>query len=100
MSEMAGEIVGAKLVLGIEPLVFKIVRPFAKGGPTFGAEISISFNLRQRGQHDQHVTGLFDWHLIALGAFAAAIDLAVSQRISAEIVRREGKLPARRGGVI
>ena len=39
---------------------------------------------------------LLDRHLVLFGPLAAAVDLAVGLRDSAEVVRGEGELPARR----
>ena len=40
-----------------------------------------------------------DGHLVFLGAFAAAVDLAVGNRIGAQVVWGEGPFPARQGGI-
>ena len=45
-------------------------------------------------EHDEHVAGLFDGHLIFIGPFAAAVGLAVGERVGAEVVRGEGEAPA------
>ena len=56
--------------------------------------------MRQRREHDQHIAALFDRHLIFFGAFGAAVDLAISPRVGAEIVRRERPAPTRHTGVL
>ena len=55
---------------------------------------------RDHGRDDEHVARLLDRHLVLLGLLAAAVDLAVGLRIRAQVVRGEGELPPRRGGVV
>ena len=98
--EMAGEVVGAELVLRVKALGLEVLGPLLQHRPILLAKIGIALDLRQRGQQHQHVAGLLDRHLVLFGALTAAIDLAIGQRVSAEVVRRKRPPPARRSRVI
>ncbi len=92
--EVPGEVVGAKLVFRIKSLVLEILRPLLQLRPIKPGEVGVAFHLRDGRHQDQQVAAFLDGHLVVLAAFAAAIDLAVGLRVSAEVVRREGKRPA------
>ena len=49
---------------------------------------------------DEQIAALLHGHLVVFGAFAAAVDLAIGERIGAQIVRRKRPLPARQRGVL
>ena len=100
MCEVPGKIVGAKLVLGIKSFGFEIIGPFLENRPVLGAKIRIALNLCQRGQQDKHITGLLDGHLVGFGPLAAAVNLPIGLRISAEIMGSKRPTPARGGRVI
>ncbi len=63
-------------------------------------EVGVPFDLGEGAEHDEHVAGLFDGHLVLFGALAPAVDLAVGLGIGAEVVGGEGELPASAGGVL
>ena len=100
MGQVTGEVVGAQLILGVETLGLEIVGPLVQDRPVLAGEVRVALGLGQGRQEDEHVAGFLDRHLVFLGPLAAAVDLAVGQRIGAEIVRGEGPLPARRGCVV
>jgi len=50
MGKMAGEIIGAKLVLRIETFSLEVVGPFLQHRPIWRAKIGVSFHLGQRGE--------------------------------------------------
>ena len=99
VGQVAGEVVGAELVLGVEPLLFEVGRPALELGPVGGREVGVAVEPGDGGQQDQHVPGLLDRHLVDLGPLAAAVDLAVGQGVGAQVVRCERELPAARGRV-
>lgn len=78
VSEVAGEVVGAELVLGIVPLVQQIVGPELQGLPVAPRKIEIAAEFDQRAGEQQHVAALLDRHLVVVRALAAAVDLAVA----------------------
>ena len=59
----------------------------------------MTFGAGDGGDEDEHVAALLDGHLVFFGLLAAAVDLAVGERVLAEIVRGEGELPAGERGV-
>ena len=79
---------------GSSPFSFRYSAHLVSSGQYFSAKAALPSTSRQRGQQDEHVAALFHRHLVLLGALAAAVDLAVGQRIRAQIVRREGPRPA------
>ncbi len=93
MGQVAGEVVGAELVLGIEPLVLQIFRPLLQLWPIAAGEIGVAFHLGDGREQDQQVAALLDRHLVLFRSLAAAIALAVGVRVLTEVVRCEGKLP-------
>ena len=93
MGEVAHEIIGAKLVFGIEAVFFQVSRPLGELRPPGGDEFSVSLGVRDGVAENEHVAALFDRHSFA------AIVAAEDQRIGAQVVRGVGKLPVRRGGV-
>ena len=97
---MTGEIIGAKLVLGIEAFFLEILGPLFQPLPVKTGEVRIPFHFRDRSHQEQQIAGLFDGHLVPRRALAAAVNLAVGVRIGAEVVRRERKIPALARGVI
>jgi len=78
--EMASEVVRAKLVLRIESLGLEILGPLFELLPVEAGEIRVALHLRYGSQEDEQIAALFDGHLVALVALAAAIDLAVGVR--------------------
>ena len=68
-------------------------------GQYWRAKSQLPFLAAHGGDQDEQVAALFDRHLVFLSELAAAVHLAVGQRIGAEIVRRERPLPARQRGV-
>ena len=92
--QVAGEIVGAKLVLRIETFRLEIFSPLLELLPVESGEIGVAFHLRDDGHEDEQIAALLHRHLVFLIALAAAIDLAVRLGIRAEVVRREWELPA------
>ena len=53
----------------------------------------MAFRAGDRIYEDDEVAGLFDRHLIFFGLLAAAVVLAVRQRVLAEIMWSEGEVP-------
>src|SRR5271166_4285250 len=98
--KMTGEVVGGELVGRVQTLVFQILRPFLELWPVLPCEVPVAQFVLHGGNKDEQVSALLDGHLVVLGAFAAAIHLAVGQRIGAEVVRRKGPLPAWEGCVL
>ena len=99
VSEVAGEVVGAKLVLRIEALAFQVGGPLGKNRPIVRGIRGVSLSRGNAGHHQDHVAALFDGHLVFLGLLTAAIDLPVRERVRAQIVRREIERPALGAGV-
>ncbi len=95
-----GEVVGAELVLGIHALLAEVLGPLGEQRPVLLGEVGVPFGLGDGGGQDDHVAALLHRHLVLLGPLAAAVDLAVGQRILADVVRREGQAPARQAGVL
>ena len=93
MSEVTREIVGAKLVLGVKAFRLEIFSPLFELLPVESCEVRVAFHLRDGAEQQQQIAALLDRHLVLLGAFAAAINLAVRLGISAEVMRRERELP-------
>ena len=93
VSEVTGEIVGAKLVLRVKTLRLEILYPALELLPVKPGEIGVAFHLRDGAEQQQQIATLLDRHLVFLGAFATAINLAVCLGISAEVMRRERELP-------
>ena len=87
MRQVAGEVVGGKLVGGVEALVAQVVGPFGELRPVLAGEVPVAQFALHGGDQDEQVAALFDRHLVFFGALAAAVDLAVGQRIGAQIVR-------------
>ena len=58
-----------------------------------GGEGRVSGEYHQRSGEQQHVAALLHRHLVLFSLFAAAVDLAVGERIGSEIVRGEGEFP-------
>ena len=85
---------------GIEALFLEILGPLFELRPVEAGEVGVAFHLRDGADQEQQVAALLDGHLVVLAALAAAIDLAVGVRIGAEVVRREGELPALARGVV
>jgi hypothetical protein len=50
VGEVAGEVVGAKLVFGIESLLQKVISPLFELGPVTLGEFCVAVDLRDRGQ--------------------------------------------------
>ena len=100
MGEVAGEIVGAELVFGIEALVLEVSRPLLQRRPVEPGEIRVAFHLGQGAEQQQQVPAFLDRHLVVLGALATAVNLAVGVRILAEVMWGEREAPAVGGGVV
>ena len=98
--QMSGEVVGAELVLGIETFLLEIGRPLLELRPVALCEIGVSIDPGDRGHQDQQIAALLDGHLIPSAGLSAAVDLPVGLGIGAQIVRREGELPAIAGGIV
>jgi len=97
---MPGEIIGAQLVLEVEPLIAQIGSPAAQLIPVMLGEAGMALYLGQRGDHQKHVTSFLGRHLILFAMLPSAIHLAVRLRIGAEVVRRERELPARHRRIV
>ena len=91
---MPGEVVGAKLILRIEPLFLQIIRPFFQRRPILFRIFRIAFDVGDGRDEDEQITAFLDGHLILLVFLPAAVNLPVGLWISPQIVRREGKFPA------
>ena len=80
VGEVAGEVVGAELVLGVEALGLEVLGPSGEHRPVAAGEVRVALHPRDRGHQDEHVAGLLDRHLVLFGLLAAAVDLAVGVR--------------------
>ena len=100
VGQVAGEVVGAELVLGIEALARQVVGPLGQNCGQYSLAKSALPSPCHGGDEDEQVAAFLDRHLVVLGALAAAVDLAVGEWVGAEVVRGEGPLPARQGGVV
>src|SRR6185369_11327540 len=92
--KVSGEIIRAKLVVGIESLILQVRRPFLQQWPIGPAEFGITFRFGERGQQDKHIAAFLNRHLAIFGFFAASVNLPIREWIGAEIMRRERKAPA------
>src|ERR1039457_2631686 len=97
--KVSGEVVGTQLIFWVETLLFKVSCPLAKLRHILAREIPVPFRAAKRRNHDKEVAAFFDRHLVFLGQLATAIDLTISERKGAEIVRRKWEAPARQCGV-
>jgi hypothetical protein len=86
---MAHEIVRAKLLLGIQAVLFQVLRPLRELRPPGRDKVRVAFRVRDGIAENQHVAAFLHGH--ALASVIAAGD----ERIRAQIVRRVRKLPGR-----
>ena len=77
MGQVAGEVVGAELILGVEALLGEVLRPPGRLRPVAAGEVGVALDAGQRGQQDEQVAALLDRHLVLFGPLAAAVHLAV-----------------------
>ena len=98
---MAHEVVRAKLVFRVEPELLQILFPSRELGPPPAGEIRVAFHVSDGSAQQDQVAALLDRHfeVFLAGTFAATVDLPVGLRINANVVRRERKLPLRRGAI-
>jgi hypothetical protein len=100
VGQVAGEVVGAELVLRIEALRLEELGPLGQSRPVPLGEVGVSFHLCQSRQDQEHVAALLDRHLIVLGLLAAAVDLAIGHGVRAQVVRGKRELPSRRDRIV
>ena len=100
MGQVAGEVVGAELILGVEPLLFEVVGPGLELGPIGRGEVGVPLDLGDGAEDQEDIAGLLHRHLVDLGPLAAAVNLAVGDRIGPQVVRGEREFPSARGRVV
>src|SRR6266568_8364610 len=93
MRQVTCKVVGAKLVFWVETLSEEIGSPFRNQRPVARSERAVMFGSREGCNHQDHVAGLLHWHLIVFTHFASSVELAVGERVNAEIVWGKGELP-------
>ena len=98
MSEMAHEVVGAELILGVSAISLEVRFPARQLRPPEPGKIGVFFHPGDGCAQKDQVGALLDRHHVGLvrRRLSAAVDLAVGLRIHADVVRGERKLPARR----
>ena len=101
MGQVAHEVVGAELVLGVLAVLLEVGLPPRQLRPPLRGEVGVAVHLGDGGAEQDQVAALLDRHHVGLvlRVLAAAVDLAVGLRIGADVVRGERELPARRRAV-
>ena len=101
MRQMAHEIVGAELVLGVSAVSLEIGFPAGQLRPPEPGERRVAFHLGDGGAQEDQIGALLDRHHVRFirRRFSAGVDLPVCLRIHADVVRCERKLPPRRRAV-
>ncbi len=101
MSQMAHEVVGAKLVFGVSAESLEIGFPPRQLRPPQRRERGVTLHPGDRCAEQDQVSALLDWHHIGLVGrrLSAGVDLTVGLRIHADVVRGKWELPARRSAV-
>src|ERR1700753_1939410 len=94
MGKMTGEIVGTELIFRIETVGLQIVCPLGQLRPILLSEMPIALCTTKRIHKDQHVSALLNGHLIFFGQFPSTVHLSISERIRAQIMRRERPAPS------
>ncbi len=82
MGKVTGKVVGAKLVVGIEPFLHQVIGPGGQYLPVTGRIIGVSFHGGDSTGHDQHITRFLHRHIAAIG-------LSIGQGIGTHIMRRK-----------
>ena len=80
---MACKIIGAELVGRVKAKLRQILGPGGEHSPVTCRIVGITLDHCQRGCENEHVAGLLDGHVLAIG-------LPVGQRIGTHVMRREG----------
>src|ERR1700734_495774 len=74
----------------------QILRPLRQLRPEALCESCAALHPSESVYQNDHVSALFDGHLVLLRLFAASVKLAIRKRVHAQIMWSEGKLPALR----
>jgi len=98
--QMAREVVGAELVLGIEALRQEVLRPLLQHRPVAVDHSRVAPRLRQGREEDEHVARLLHRHLVLLARRPAPVHLTVREGVLPYVVGREGEGPEIRGRVL
>src|SRR6185437_6785723 len=91
---MACEVIGGELIFGVEAVCLKVLGPLRELRPETFRESGVAFGSGDGIGQNEEVAALLDGHLVLFGLLSAAVFLTIGQRVLAEIVRGEGKLPA------
>ena len=98
VGEVAREIIGTELVLGILTVLQEVLDPVGQGVPVGLGEGDVPLGDGGGGDHHQHIAALLHGHLHMDGV--VAVDLAVDQGVPAAVVGSEVKGPGGALGVL
>ena len=85
---------------GLESCLLQISRPLGQQRPVLWSEAGVPLRLGDSRGQDDHVARFLHRHLVVFGLLSSPVNLTVRQRVSAQVVRRERKMPSPRSSIV